>query len=160
MSDLSLDMGNPYITTIGFIQGFGIGAFFMPLSAIIYSTLPKHSSAEASGLFSFGRSIGNAIGISLLTTYLSRDTQRNWNILGGHIQQANANLQHWLSLQHLTLNNPHAIAKLSHVLSTQANFIAFLHTYRIAAMLLFVAIAMILCIKVSSTQKFEPVEVH
>lgn len=160
MSELSLDMGIQYITLIGFVQGFGIGAFFMPLSSIVYSTLPRHSIAEASGLFSFGRSIGNAMGISLLTSYLSRDTQSNWNILGGHIQQTNANLHHWLDAQHLTLNNPQAIMKLAHELSVQANFLAYLHTYRMAAILLFFAIGMIFFIHISKGQKLERVEVH
>jgi DHA2 family multidrug resistance protein len=160
MSDISLDMGNSYITLIGFVQGFGIGAFFLPLSTIVYSTLPKNSIAEASGLFNFGRSIGNAIGISLMTTYLSRDTQSNWNILGGHIQQANSHFQHWLERQHLTLNNPHTIPKLAHELSIQANFVAYLHTFRLAAILLFVAIAMIFFIKISKSKRLEPIEVH
>lgn len=160
MSDLSLDMGIQYITLIGFVQGFGIGAFFMPLSTIVYSTLPKHSIAEASGLFSFGRSIGNAIGISLLTAYLSRDTQSNWNILGGHIQQTSTNLRHWLEVQHLTLNNPHAIAQLARQLSIQSNFLAYLHTYRIAAILLFIAMGTVFFINISKVKKLEPVEVH
>lgn len=160
MSDLSLNMGIGYITVIGFVQGFGIGAFFMPLSSIIYSTLPRHSNAEASGLFSFGRSIGNAIGISLLTTYLSRDTQRNWNILGGHIQQSNTHLQHWLQAQHLTLNNPHAIARLASQLNIQANFLAYLHTYRIAAFLILAAIGMILCLQITKGQKLVAVDMH
>lgn len=160
MSNVSLDMGIQYITIIGFVQGFGIGAFFMPLSAIVYSSLPKHSIAEASGLFSFGRSIGNAIGISLLTAYLSRETQRNWNILGGHIQQTNSNLRHWLDAQHLTLNNPHAISQLAQQLSIQSNFLAYLHTYRIAAILLFIAMGSVFFIKIPKLKKLEPVEVH
>lgn len=160
MSDLTLDMEKQYITIIGFIQGLGIGAFFMPLSTIIYSTLPKHSYAEASGLFSFGRSIGNSIGISLLTTYLSRDTQRNWNILGGHIKQSSIHLQHWLAVQHLTLINPHAIVKLAEALGLQSNFIAYLHTYRIASILLSISIVTIFFVKISRTQKMEPVEIH
>ncbi len=160
MSDVSLEMGIQYITLIGFVQGFGIGAFFMPLSTIVYSSLPKDSIAEASGLFSFGRSIGNAIGISLLTAYLSRDTQRNWNILGGHIQQTNNNLRHWLEARHLTLNDPHAISELAHTLSIQSNFLAYLHTYRMAAILLFIAMGAVGFIHISKTKKLEPVELH
>jgi len=160
MSNLSLEMGVQYITLLSFIQGFGIGAFFMPLSMSVYSTLPQHTFAEASGLFSFGRSIGNAIGISLLTTYLDRDAQRNWNILGGHIYQANPNLQHWLKIQNLTLNHPSAIAKLTHELSVQANFVAYLHTYRMAAWILCLAIVTIFFVKVSKQAMLEPVNVH
>lgn len=142
MSQLSLETGIQYITLIGFIQGLGIGAFFMPLSTLVYSTLPKQSYAEASGLFSFGRSIGNAMGVSLLITYLSRDTQSNWNRLGSYIQKTHLNVQHWLDAQHLTLNDPRAIAQLTRELSIQSNFVAYLHTYRMAAVLLCVGIVM------------------
>ncbi len=153
MSHLSLEVGIRYITLLGFVQGLGIGAFFMPLSNLIYSTLPKSSAAEASGLFSFGRSLGNAIGISLMTTYLDRDTQRNWNHLGSNIQQANPHLQHWLSAQHLSLQDPHTLAKLGHTLSVQANFMAYLSTYRIAAIVLFATIGIIFLIKIGKNPK-------
>lgn len=83
LSNISLDTSVGYMTLIGFVQGFGIGSFFMPLTTMVYATLPRSAIAEASGLFSFGRNIGNAIGISLLTTYLDRNTQANWNNLGG-----------------------------------------------------------------------------
>ena len=158
MSNLTLDTGLYYIVLLGFIQGLGIGAFFMPLSSLIFTTLPKTATAEASGLFSFGRSIGNAIGISLLTTYLDRDTQRNWNQLGGHLHQANPHLQHWLSAQNLSLQDPHAIARLGHDLSIQANFLAYMHTYRIAAFILLIAMAAIFLLKIGQQSKLNPVE--
>jgi len=93
---------------------------------------------------------------------LSRDTQRNWNILGGHIQQTHVSLQRWLEAQHLTLNNPNAIAKLIKELSIQSNFVAYLHTFRIGGMLLCISIAMIFFIKIKNNgnQKLVPVEAH
>jgi len=42
----------------------------------------------------------------------------------------------------------------------QANFIAFLHTFRVAAILLLFAMIVILCLKVPRGQKLQPVEVH
>ncbi len=158
LSDITLDTSVGYMTLIGFVQGFGIGSFFMPLTTMVYATLPRSSIAEASGLFSFGRNIGNAIGISLLTTYLDRDTQANWNNLGGHIQAAKASLTRWLDAQHLVLNDPHTIARLGNELSNQANFIAYLHSYRIAAIVLFIALGMVVFLKTPKT--FEPVVAH
>jgi DHA2 family multidrug resistance protein len=147
MGSITLDTDMDYIVALGFIQGLGIGCFFMPLSTIVYATLPKYAIAEASGLFSFGRNIGNAIGISLLTTYLSRDTQTNWNILGSHIKASSQNLHRWLSAQNLTLDDPHAISHLANELSTQASFIAYTHTFKVAAIILCGAIFMALLLK-------------
>ncbi|MEO8401585.1 MAG: DHA2 family efflux MFS transporter permease subunit [Gammaproteobacteria bacterium] len=160
MSCITLDTGIAYMTIIGFIQGFGLGCFFMPLSAMIYTNLPNSAIAEASGLFSFGRSIGNAIGISMLTTYLDRDTQANWNILGGHLHAANTRLTNWLNVQHLSLNDPHAMARLGSELSRQANFVAYLHTYRIAAILLLITLAIVLLLKGVKRQALSTAAAH
>jgi DHA2 family multidrug resistance protein len=147
MSDMTLDTNMQFIIILGFVQGLGIGAFFMPLSAIVYSGLPRTSIAEASGLFSFGRNIGNAIGISILTTIMDRGAQTNWNILGGHIQASNPNLRQWLSSQNLQLNDPHTIARLGNDLSTQATFISYVHTYRLASFVLLAAFFMAFLLK-------------
>jgi DHA2 family multidrug resistance protein len=148
MSEITLDTGMQFILILGFIQGLGIGCFFMPISTIVYSTLPPTSIAEASGLFNFGRSIGNAIGISLLSTFLDRDTQANWHNLVSHINPANPNFINWLHVQHLRLQDTHSwVGQLTHQISTQANFIAYAHTFRIAAIILFVAALMPLMLK-------------
>jgi DHA2 family multidrug resistance protein len=160
MGSMSLDTDMNYIVTLGFVQGLGIGCFFMPLSTIVYATLPKHSIAEASGLFSFGRNIGNAMGISLLTTYLSRDTQTNWNILGSHIHASSQNLHRWLAAQNLTLNDPHTISRLANELATQASFIAYTHTFKIAALILCGAIFMALLLKAPERSTQLAVDLH
>jgi MFS transporter, DHA2 family, multidrug resistance protein len=148
MGNMSLDTGMPFILILGFVQGLGIGCFFMPLSTIVYRNLPRASIAEASGLFNFGRSIGNAIGISLLTTYLDRDTQANWHALTAHIYAANPNFTHWLAVQNFTLNNPHSwVGQLGQQISDQANFMAYSHTFKIAALILFAAAFLPLLLK-------------
>lgn len=143
LSQITLDASMKDIVILGMLQGFGIGCFFMPLSTIVYSTLPTQSMAEAAGLFSFGRSIGNAIGISLLITYLDRDTQANWHILGQHIQSANPNFIHWLNVQHLTLQDPKTMGLINNMISSQANFIAYMHVYKISAVVLLLAFFMV-----------------
>jgi DHA2 family multidrug resistance protein len=147
MGSMTLDTDMNYIIILGFVQGLGIGCFFMPLSTIVYTTLPKHAIAEASGLFSFGRNIGNAMGISLLTTYLSRNTQTNWNIIGAHIQPGSANLHRWMAAQNLSLKDPHTIIRLANQLSNQASFIAYTHTFQLAAIILSGAVFMALLLK-------------
>jgi DHA2 family multidrug resistance protein len=152
-SCMSLDTGMQFILILGFVQGMGMGCFFMPLSTIVYSNLPRSSIAEASGLFSFGRNIGNAIGISLLTTYIDRDTQFNWHTLSAHVQAANPNLTHWLKTQNLHLSNPHTYAMLANEISTQATFIAYTHAFRIAAIVLFVALFLVMLLRTPAHQK-------
>lgn len=159
-SEITLGTGINYITLLGFIQGLGIGFFFMPLSTLIYTTLPKTAVAEAAGLFSFGRNIGNSLGVSLFTTYLSRETQKNWNIFGSHMHEGNPNLTRWLDAQHLQLHNPHTIAKLGHELSIQANFVAYMHTFKLATLVFCFAFLMVMMIKPQKKKELILAEAH
>jgi DHA2 family multidrug resistance protein len=160
MGSMTLDVDMVYIVTLGFVQGLGIGCFFMPLSTIVYSTLPKHAIAEASGLFSFGRNLGNAIGISMLTTYLSRNTQVNWQTLSAHLQPGSPVLQRWLSSQHLAIKDPHTISRLGNELATQASFMAYAHTFQVAAFLLTGAVLMALLLKAPPRGAAPAMEMH
>ncbi|WP_342803822.1 MDR family MFS transporter [Novosphingobium album (ex Liu et al. 2023)] len=50
----------------GFVQGVGGGLMFVPLSVIVFSTLPQHMRNEGAAMYSLTRNVGNAIGISAL----------------------------------------------------------------------------------------------
>ena len=113
----------------GLVQGFGMGLFFVPLMTISFSTLSPHDIPQASGLFSFARNIGTSIGISVLSTFITRENQINWNQLGGHIQIFNNNLHSWLASNGLQLHDPRAIQLLSQQVSQQASMIAFLDSF-------------------------------
>lgn len=127
----SIAMGNIMFATA--LMGFGMGLFFVPITMMAYHTLPKEDLAEGSGLFSFGRNLGSSIGISLLGTLLSQETQINWNRLCGHIRLDNPALQTWLSTNHLSLNNPLTAQLLAQNLGAQASMIAFLDCFFLIA---------------------------
>ncbi len=134
MSRFNLQMGMWPILSSGFLQGLGMGMFFVPLSTILNATLNESETAEATGLYNFGRGLGSSIGISILSTVLTRETQINWNRLGGHMNQFSSNFQHWLQNAHLSLNNPHTLPLLGKTLYTQASMVAFVDCYRLATM--------------------------
>jgi len=50
----------------GFIQGFGGGLIFVPLSVIVFSTLDPKLRNEGAAMYSLTRNVGNAVGISVL----------------------------------------------------------------------------------------------
>jgi DHA2 family multidrug resistance protein len=83
------------------LQGMGMGLIFVPVSTIAFMTLPKTAAAEAAGIYSLIRSISSAIGIAVLSTYLSRSTQAHWNILRGYINPYNEALSNYLAPLHL-----------------------------------------------------------
>ena len=62
---------------VGVVQGVGLGFLFVPLSAATLSTLPLRDRTEGAGLYSLSRNIGSSVGISVVNSLLTRNTQVN-----------------------------------------------------------------------------------
>jgi DHA2 family multidrug resistance protein len=75
MAHYSLDLSQGDIIWPGVIQGIGVGLVFVPLSAATFATLSPGMRAQGTALFSLVRNIGSSIGISVVTTLLTRNTQ-------------------------------------------------------------------------------------
>ncbi|WP_208108307.1 DHA2 family efflux MFS transporter permease subunit [Paludibacterium purpuratum] len=111
------------------LQGFGLGMIWVPLSTLALSTLPPALTAEAAGLFSLLRTIGSSIGIAVITTFYTRDTQAAWNHLVGYFNINNPAL--WLYLKQSgrsTLDDSSA-ALLASELDRQAHMVAIVDVY-------------------------------
>jgi MFS transporter, DHA2 family, multidrug resistance protein len=68
-----------------FVQGFGMGLVFVPLTTMALGAVAPADLATASGLFSVVRNVGGSVGIALTTTWLSRQTQVHMATLIGHV---------------------------------------------------------------------------
>lgn len=146
-STLSLNTPQSNFIVGNALFGFGMGLFMIPLTAYSLATLHKDYITEAAGLFSYGRMLGTSIGVSLLSTLVSTEAQINWSQLGTHITAFNMHFQTWLFQQHLTLQNPNAVAELKNMLSSQANMIAFNDAFWLVSVIVIALIPMVLLIK-------------
>jgi len=125
MSLLNLYVDPMVFVWIGILQGIGMGLFFVPISKLAFITLLPKDFGEAAGIFSFGRNLGTSIGISLLSTLLTRENQINWNALHANISPFNPTLAYY----HLDLHNPVTLKLLTHQITQQAGAISFLDAY-------------------------------
>lgn len=112
-----------------FLQGFGLGMIFVPLSTVAFSTLPGSQRTEAAGLFSLLRTIGSSIGISLVITIYTRRTQFFWNQLSGYINPYNTNLSHFLTPLHLHPQQPLGTTILGNILFQQASMLSYVNVF-------------------------------
>ncbi|MBX9704824.1 MAG: DHA2 family efflux MFS transporter permease subunit, partial [Gammaproteobacteria bacterium] len=124
----------------GIIQGIGMGLVLAPVSTCAFDYLEFKDVAEAAGLYSFGRSMGTSIGISIMITIVSRLTQINWNRFSGYIRPDNPYYQQWLHQSGLQANDPTAIQRIADVVSAQSSMVAFVDAYWFAV---FIFLAMI-----------------
>jgi len=65
------------------IQGFGLPLFFVPLNIIAYQNLPAGKTDNASAMINLMRNLGGGIGISMVTTLLTRRGQTHQAYLAG-----------------------------------------------------------------------------
>src|ERR1700760_2348513 len=77
MTGWTPDVSQRTIVVVGIIQGVGLGFIFVPLSVVTLSTLAPERRAEGAGLYSLSRNIGSSIGISVVNSLLTRNTQVN-----------------------------------------------------------------------------------
>ncbi len=147
LSSLNLNAMQSNILYANSLFGLGMGLFMVPLSIYALATIAKEKITEASGLFSYGRMLGTSIGVSLLSTLVSRMTQTNWNELGVNISRLSNNLRLWLQGAHMTLRNQTTPAVLSQQLHAQASMIAFLDAYLVIAIAFILLIPFVLLMK-------------
>jgi MFS transporter, DHA2 family, multidrug resistance protein len=85
------------------IQGIGISLFFVPLSTLTLSSIPKPQMGTGSAIFNLLRNLGGSFGVAFITTFLSRRTQfhqlhltEGFSIFDFKLQQAVPQLQSFL----------------------------------------------------------------
>ena len=77
-----------------FTHGLGIGFYFIPLTIITFSTLPRQHIDVGTGLYAVARNFGSSVGVSLTVAYLVRETQANRSVLRDYASPFNESLRH------------------------------------------------------------------
>ncbi len=129
------------------LQGMGMGLIFVPISTLAFTTLPKETAAEAAGIYSLIRSLGSAIGISILATYFSRDTQQNWSLLRGEITPYNEALHAYLAPLHLGTQDPQGVAYAARAVLHQAQNIGYIDSFWFATLNFVVMLPLLLLVR-------------
>jgi DHA2 family multidrug resistance protein len=89
MTGWTPDVSQMTIIVVGVIQGIGLGFIFVPLSVVTLSTLSPERRAEGAGLYSLSRNIGSSVGISVVNSLLTRNTQVNHAEIASHVTSVN-----------------------------------------------------------------------
>ena len=67
----------------------GLAFIFIPISILSYVGVPRNMSNQVSGISNFIRNLGGSVGISMLTTFLARQSQVHQTNLVAHATTAN-----------------------------------------------------------------------
>lgn len=147
MSQLDLTASFSSMVLLVLIQGVGTGLFFVPLATLGFSTLSGKQHAEASGVFNFFRNLGTSIGVSLINTYFSWQSQIHWNHLSGFLNPTNIDFQNSLDRFNWSLHDPPAMIYYIGQLSKQSHVLAFINAYWLIAIGFLVCIPLVFFLK-------------
>jgi len=110
------------------LQGFGVGFVFVPLSAVVFATLPQRLATEAAGVYNLIRSIGSSIGISIVSVYMTRGGQASWDALRGFVDPYRAAVQRYLDPLHLKAQGT-GLALIAQQVALQAQMLGLLQAF-------------------------------
>ncbi|MFH1263905.1 MAG: DHA2 family efflux MFS transporter permease subunit [Pseudomonadota bacterium] len=141
---LSLETSQEQIIVPLILNGVGMSFIFAPLATVSVATLRQEELWQATGMYNLVRNIGGSLGISLLVTYLARNSQTNQSRLTSQLTPYSLNYQEWLHRAEHFLPPGTSLrvleGRIYHALVDQAYLIAFNNSFR------WLAIGALLCV--------------
>ena len=131
MTGWTPDISQTTIIVVGVIQGIGLGFIFVPLSVVTLSTLPATARAEGAGLYSLSRNIGSSVGISVVNSLLTRNTQVNDADIAQHVTAVNRMFEDPMIARFWNPLTAAGRAALDAVVTQQAQIIAYIDDYKL-----------------------------
>jgi MFS transporter, DHA2 family, multidrug resistance protein len=149
---LSISPGNIILPII--ITGFASTSIFVPMFTFAVATLKPENMGDAAGLTSLVRNLGGSVGISLVTTLVTRGTQAHQALLVGHLTTFDAPFRNQLAtLQHsLTAHSGQAALMQAYgvmyqTLQQQAGLWAYVDNFRLLALICMALVPIIVLFK-------------
>ena len=124
-----VDVWSLSVTSI--VQGFGLGLLFTPLGVIAFYTLPAELRTEGTALFSLLRNVGSAIGISLTSVLLTRETQTMHAQIAEVVTPFNRALQTGAAYLLWNTATPSGVAALNAEVTRQAAIVAYVDDFKL-----------------------------
>jgi MFS transporter, DHA2 family, multidrug resistance protein len=123
LGDLNAQAGYWDVFWPRLIQGFGLGALFVPLTTLSLADVPIHELASATGVFTLIRQLGGSFGIAILTTLVAHESAIAWNVLAAGVTQTQGV----------------SVGTLTGMVSQQSTMIAYTYVFRICAIVFVLA---------------------
>ena len=132
---------------VGLVQGIGLGFLFVPLSTATLSTLSTERRAEGAGIFSLSRNIGSSIGISVVNSLLTRNTQINHAEIIPPLTPFDRSFEISSIAKSWSPTSAAGRASLDAVIGQQAQIIAYIDDYKLLMIAIIAAIPLLMVFK-------------
>ena len=129
MTQFTIVMSATPLVISGVVQGLGLGLVFVPMSTIAFATLPPRFRTDGSALFSLVRNIGSSIGISIVITFLARNTQAMHSSLVSNITPYSLPTRQFAETMGLSVTSPEFLAQMKGAVTRQSLMVAYLDDF-------------------------------
>ncbi|MFK7843315.1 MAG: DHA2 family efflux MFS transporter permease subunit, partial [Sphingorhabdus sp.] len=126
MTGWSLEMDRWPVITSGMIQGFGMGALFVTMNILAFTTLPPALRTDAASLLNLARTIGASVGIAVFVGLLGRNWQASHADLAGNVTEAQLSPLSPTSISRLGQYGEQAMMMIDAEVNRQALMIAYI----------------------------------
>jgi DHA2 family multidrug resistance protein len=159
MGGFNLDMTSMPILISGFVQGFGVGLLFSPLSTLAYVTLDQSHRVEGTIVSTMVRSLGSSVGISIVLAAVLRNSSAAHSELAGRIDPSSPLLRGVLP----PLMNPNSeigAQVLNGEITRQSAMIGYVNIFMWMALITCIIVPAVLLLKPARAAPSDTVEIH
>jgi DHA2 family multidrug resistance protein len=148
MSYWTPDVSQSQMVLTLMVQGFAIGFVFNPMTVMAFTTLPAALRPYSTSLQSLCRSIGQAVGVSITSVLLVRNTQASHADIAANITPFDRTLQGNDAVSHLLGPvSRHGAAVLDEMINHQAQIIAYNNDFRIMTLVVIPPLLLLLVMR-------------
>jgi DHA2 family multidrug resistance protein len=133
MALLDINMSDFDVFWTNFVQGFGFGLSYTPMTALAFSTLQTQLVVQASAVFNLMRNFGSSLFISLSILVLVRSTAENYAGLSAAVSPMNEMLRNPGLVGGWTWDSTKGLASLSVEIQRQASMGGYLNAFALFA---------------------------
>lgn len=134
MAGLDINLTPQLVFWTNFVQGFGFGLSFTPLSVLTFATLPVARMTEGMAIYHLVRSFGSSIFISLTILLLVRSSATNYAGLAEYVSDFNKTLALPEAMGLWTTASPRGLMALANEVQRQAAMIGYINAFYLFAM--------------------------
>ena len=147
LAQFDINMTTSDVAWASFIQGFGVGLAWVPLTIIMFSGIDPKDVPEGASVLHLLRNIGSSIYISLTVTLIIRSTTTNYMAMSSAINPFNELLAFPSTMGQWDIGSLEGLSRLSGEIERQASMIGYLNAFYLLAITGFASIPLIFLVR-------------
>ncbi|MDP6705651.1 MAG: DHA2 family efflux MFS transporter permease subunit [Alphaproteobacteria bacterium] len=153
LAGFDINMTTEGVAWASFIQGFGVGLSWVPLTVIMFSNTPAAYLPEGTAVLHLLRNISSSIYISMTVALVTRSATVNYSTMGGWVSPYNELLNYPFVIGAWSLQSADGLARLSGEIERQAAMIGYINAFYLLGVTGLVSLPFILLIKTSALNR-------